>query len=120
MELMRNALASAPLLEAEDPIMELRVLCAFTDALFHAHAVDEVEPLVARYREAAQAEGDKQGRPCFHDFHSLYLNARLHEVLCTCTPRVQIHFTLLDPCTLQGRYSLSQVSRFPGIDTCTR
>ena len=120
LELLRNALVCVPLCEGGADDVELRVLTSFTDALFKTHAIDEVEPLVVRYREAAQAESAKGGCACFHDIHSLYTSAQLHEVLCTCTPRVQIHFTLLGPCTLQGRWSLSQVPRRPGTDTCTR
>ena len=85
-ELLRNAMAAVPLNEEEeDTCMELNVLQSFTEALFHAHAIDEVEPLVARYREAAVAKSDKDGCLCFCDFHSLYTSSRLHEVLPTCT-----------------------------------
>ena len=78
--------------------IELRVLHAFTDALFHTHAIDEVEPLVARYLEAAKAESQKRGRLSMSELYSLYTSARLHEVLCTCKPRVGTHLTLLGPC----------------------
>ena len=87
-ELMRNALVCLPLCEEEDTIMELNVLLEFTSALFDTRAIDEVEPLVARYLEAAKADSEKQGRLGFSKLHSLYTSARLHEVLCTCTPRV--------------------------------
>jgi len=85
-ELLRNALVCVPLCEEENPNMELNVLHFFTDALFRTHAIDEVEPLVARFLEAAKAESDKRGRLCYWEFYSLYTSARLHEVLCTCTP----------------------------------
>ena len=98
LELLRNAMVCVPLCEVDASGLELSVLRLLTDALFHAHAIDEVEPLVARFREAARAESDRQGRPCFHGFYSLYTSARLHEVLCTCTPRVGIPFTQLCPC----------------------
>ena len=98
MELLRNALVCVPLCEGDESGTELRVLRCVTDTLLHAHAIDEVEPLVARYREAARAESDKQGCPCIFVFHSLCTSARLHEVLCTCTPRVGTHLTLLGPC----------------------
>jgi hypothetical protein len=87
-ELMRNALVCVPLFEEEHPIMELNVLQAFTDLLFRTDAIDEVEPLIPRYLEAAKVESHKQERLIFAEFHSLYTSARLHEVLCTCTPRV--------------------------------
>ena len=95
-ELLRNALGC--LCEGDVNGTELRVLRYFTDALFETDAIDEVEPLVARYREAAQVESDKEGRPCAFEFHSFFTSARLHEVLCTCTPRVGTHLTLLGPC----------------------
>ena len=102
-DLLRNALVCAPLCEGganqrDANRMELAVLHDFTNALFLTNAIDEVEPLVARYREAAHAKSDTQGRPCDFGLHSLYASARLHEVLCTCTPRIGIHFTLLGPC----------------------
>jgi hypothetical protein len=86
LELLRNALICVPLCEEEDTIIELEVLQDFTHALFHTHAIDEVEPLVARYLEAAKAQSNKQGRLRYWHLHSLYTSARLHEVLCTCTP----------------------------------
>jgi len=87
-ELLRNALACVPLCEEENTSMELNVLRALIDTLFHTHAIDEVEPLVARYLEAAKAESEERGRRGISEFYSLYTSARLHEVLCTCTPRV--------------------------------
>ena len=68
--------------------MELNVLSRFTIALFRTHAIDEVEPLVARFLEAAKEESSKQGRLIISALRSLVTSARLHEVLCTCTPRV--------------------------------
>jgi hypothetical protein len=85
-ELLRNALVCVPLCEREDTIMELNALLNFTDALFDTHAIDEVEPLVARYLEAAKAESQKRGRLSFSELYSLYASARLHEVLCTYYP----------------------------------
>jgi hypothetical protein len=85
-ELMRNALVCVPLFEEKNPIMELNVLFNFTDALFDTHAIEEAEPLVARFLEAAKAESDYRGRLSFWDCQSHYTSARLHEVLCTCTP----------------------------------
>jgi hypothetical protein len=87
-ELLRNALVCVPLCEEGNTIMEVNVLFRFTDALFCKNAIDEVEPLVARYREAAEAYSVKEGRLTYWSFHSRYMSARLHEVLCTCTPRV--------------------------------
>jgi hypothetical protein len=87
-DLLRNALICVPLCEEAVTIMELQVLHDFTDALFATHAIDEVEPLVARYLEAAKAQSEMEGRLHLTEFFSLYMSARLHEVLCTCTPRV--------------------------------
>ena len=87
-ELLLNALACLPLCEEESTISELMVLPSVIDALFDTHAIDEVEPLVARFLEAAKAESQTQGRLFFPELQSLYTSARLHEVLCTRTPRV--------------------------------
>jgi len=86
-ELMRNALVCVPLCEEEDTAMELNVLTFFTDALFDTHAIDEVEPLVARYLEVAKAESERQGRLHISELRGLFKSARLHEVLCSCPPR---------------------------------
>jgi hypothetical protein len=86
-ELLRNALVCVPLCEEENPALELNVLHFFTDALFDTHAIDEVEPLVARYLDAAKAESEKQGRLHMSEFHSLFSSARLHEVMCSYPPR---------------------------------
>jgi len=98
-ELLRNALVCVPLCEVDYSITELNVLHIFTRALFETHAIDEVEPLVARYLEAAKAESQKQGRLQITELTSLYTSARLHEVLCT-APRVGSPLTLLGPCIL--------------------
>jgi len=86
-ELLRNALVCVPLCEEEVTDLELSVLRTSTHALFRTHAIDEAEPLVARFLEAAKAESQKQGRLDISEFESLYASARLHEVLCSCTPR---------------------------------
>jgi hypothetical protein len=102
-ELLRNALVCVPLCEVEDTFMELEVLHLFTDALFRTHAIDEVEPLVARYLKAAKTESEKQGRLVISEIRSLVASARLHEVLCSCPPRWEpphiarpLHFTKAD------------------------
>jgi len=86
-ELLRNALVCVPLCEENDTNIELNVLQIFTDALFHTHAIDEVEPLVTRYLEAAKAKSQKQGHLLLHELRSLLTSARLHEVPCSCPPR---------------------------------
>jgi len=85
-ELLRNALVCVPLCEEEDTNLELEVLHLFTEALIDTHAIDEAEPLVARYLEAAKAESEDQGRLNISECQSLYTSARLHEVLFICTP----------------------------------
>jgi hypothetical protein len=88
-ELLRNALVCVPLCEGEDTAMELNVLLNLTDALLDTHAIDEVEPLVLRFLEAAKAESQKQGHLSISEFQGLCTSARLHEVLCTYPPRVR-------------------------------
>jgi hypothetical protein len=102
-ELLRNAMVCVPLCEGDYSTLELEVIQRFTDALLLTHAIDEVEPLFLRYREAAKVESEKQGRLHFWDFHSLVASARLHEVLCSCPPRWELphiarplHFTKAD------------------------
>jgi hypothetical protein len=85
-DLLRNALVCVPLCEVDDSSMELNVLDFFTDALFDTHAIDEVEPLVARYLEAAKAKTEKKGRLQVSELQSLFRSARLHEVLYLCPP----------------------------------
>ncbi|KAJ1479958.1 hypothetical protein T484DRAFT_1812368, partial [Baffinella frigidus] len=78
-EMLRHALAAAPLNEEDDSHFELRVLEKFIDALFVTNAFDEVEPLVERYREAASAESRVSKSLCHQEVDSLYASARLHE-----------------------------------------
>jgi len=86
-DLLRNALAASSLRENEDDTaMELTVLAEFTAALFQTHGIDEAEPLVLRYREAAMAESQKMGRVCYWDLQSLHASARLLEVGNPSTP----------------------------------
>jgi len=79
--LLRNALVAAELNELDNPAFELDALKSLNYALFKTNSIDEVEPLVLRYREAAKAQSEKEGfgnREC----DSLLCSARLHEVLC--------------------------------------
>ena len=59
-ELLRNALVAANLSENAGEEYgnqeELGVLDALIEALFETAAIDEVEPLLVRYRELAKAE----------------------------------------------------------------
>jgi len=94
-DLLRNALAASSLRENEDDYnMELTALTQLTHALFVTHAIDEVEPLVLRFREVAEAESRRYGSACLWELQSLYASARLLEVLNPFTP--------LLPCLRQG------------------
>jgi len=98
--LLRNALVAAELNELDDPVFELHALKTLIQALFKTNLIDEVEPLVLRYREATKAERGKEGF-CLPEFDSIVCSARLHEVLCLCTPR----WSLLYPCLQHGQIS---------------
>ena len=112
-QLLWNALSASSLREVEDEAeMELQVLARLTDVLFRTHAIDEMEPLVLRFREVARAKSRRDGRVCYWELSSLYACARLDEVLNPFTPR--------RPCLHQGRQRLSQVPARPSEDTCSR
>jgi hypothetical protein len=100
MELLRNALVAAELNELDDPKDEREALDVLIHALLNTSSIDEVEPLVLRYRKAAKAQSEKEG-VCFAEFNSLVFSARLHEVLCLCTPRLgtPFHGSALASCT---------------------
>ena len=87
--LLRNALVAAELNELDDPAYELDALDELMSELFTTKSIDEVEPLVLRYREAAKAYSENEGAGvCFRELNSLLLSARLYEVLCICTLRL--------------------------------
>jgi hypothetical protein len=79
--LLRNALVAAELNELDDPKYELDALNSLIHALFTTQAIDEVEPLILRYREVAKATSETKGFS-FAEFDSLLCRACLHEVLC--------------------------------------
>jgi len=111
--LLRNALAASSLREDEDDsYMELHVLRNLIDALFQTHEIDEVAPLVLRFREAAEAESLRDGGVCFWELQSLCASARLHEVSNPFTPRLL--------CFRHGRQRLSQFSPRPIKVKCSR
>jgi hypothetical protein len=87
LELLRNALVAAELNELDDPAQELPALRSLINALFKQKSIEEVEPLVLRYREGSKARPGKK-EFCFAEFDSLLCSARLHEVLCICTLRL--------------------------------
>ena len=83
--LLRNALVAAELNELDDPTYELLALEGLVEALFTPKSIEEVEPLVLRYREAAKAQSEEKG---FYFAELSIFSARLHEVLCLCTLRL--------------------------------
>ena len=86
-DLLRNALAASSLREnEEDDHLELTVLSQLISALFQTHAIDEVGPLVLRFREAAKAHSRRLGCVSIRELESLYVSARLHEVGNPSTP----------------------------------
>ena len=94
-DLLRNALVAANLSEHEgeeesDP-EELDVLHSLIAALFKIAAIDEVEPLVLRFRELVKAETARRETAriaclSYRELWSFYFNARLHEVPGICPP----------------------------------
>jgi len=85
--LLRNALVAAELNELDDAKYEREALHALIGGLFKSNAIDEVEPLVLRYREAAKAQSEEKGLLTCAALDCVYYTARLHEVLCLCTLR---------------------------------
>jgi hypothetical protein len=83
LELYRNALAAAPLNEEDTTSYERTALNHLTRALVVTHGLDELEPLVPRYRDAAKAETRRRGCLCYDELQSLLSAAQFHEVLCT-------------------------------------
>ena len=90
--LLRNALVAAELNELDNPQFELSALRSLVEALLRTKSIEEVEPLVLRFREAAKAEREKEGF-CLREFDSVVCSARFHEVLCLCTPCWEPLFT---------------------------
>jgi hypothetical protein len=82
--LFQNALAAAPLCEGSAAIIVLRemgVLQSLADALFVTNSVDEVEPLVERYRSLFKPGIPGEKLTLAFELHYLYVSARIHEVL---------------------------------------
>jgi hypothetical protein len=68
----------------DDIVAELTALQALIDALFASGAIDELEPLVPRFREATKAlsESWRTGLHLLSNLMCFYFEARLHEVVC--------------------------------------
>ena len=82
LDLLRNAYAAARLTELEDSMAdELNALEVLIEALFKAGEIDEVEPLVDIYREAAKVESRSRGRLSDEEVGGHFYSVRLHEVL---------------------------------------
>ena len=85
--LYRNALAASNLVESDENHYQINALQQFIQALFRTNAaIDELDELVPSYREATREESRAAGSISVGEFRSLCYSARLHEVLCICTP----------------------------------
>ena len=80
-------LVAAQLIELDDPSLEMNVLHVLVGALFKTNSIEEVEPMVLRYRVLANAQSAIEGF-CLPAFNNLLFSARLQEVLCLYTPRL--------------------------------
>ena len=80
---------AAELKVLDNAAFELDPMRTLIDELFQTSSIDEVEPLVLRYREAVIAYAETDGGWSPMVFQSLIYSARLHEVLCICTPRLE-------------------------------
>jgi hypothetical protein len=101
--LLRNALVAAELNELDDPTYELDALMSLIHALFQTNAIDEVEPLVLRLRQAAKAQSER-GRLFFcSELRSIVFSARLHGVLYLCTPHAGTPLKFFSACFQHGR-----------------
>ena len=79
--LLRNAVEAGRLNELDDPMFELDALNGLIDTLLKTDAIDEVKPLVLRYREVAKAQSGTNGGFSYTGLRYLLYSARLHEVL---------------------------------------
>ena len=62
LELLRNAVAASNLVESDDSCYLLNSLQRLIDALLLINAIDEMEPLILRFREAVDAEWRNDSR----------------------------------------------------------
>jgi hypothetical protein len=109
--LLRNALVAAELNELDDPQYVLIALAGLVDALFTTQCIEEVEPLVLRYREAAKAESERVDGFGLRELDSVVCSARLHEVFCLCTPCWEPLFTAASLPTARPNYICHRVIR---------
>jgi hypothetical protein len=85
LSLLRNALAAAELNELDRPVYELYALEALIEALLAAGSLEEVEPLVLRYRDLINAQRGLAGFS-FLELHATLCSARLLQALRLSTP----------------------------------
>ena len=118
--LMRNALVAAELNELDDPAYELDALQDLVGALFTTESIDEVEPLVLRFREAAKTQSGKEEGFFYFVVRSIIYSARLHEVLCLCSPRLgtPFHCCILACSTTKSRVPQGRPRRREATCTC--
>ena len=114
--LLRNALVAAELNELDLPQYELDALDELIMALFKTNSINEVEPLVLRYRVVTKAKSERE-RFCCEEFYSILFSALLHGVLCLCTPRWEPLLTAAS--LLAAKSHLPQVHPRPREDACT-
>ena len=96
-ELLRNAVTAASLAEGDNNAEEMAALPLLVDSLFMSDDIDEVEPLVFRFRELANGFSRKYDALITTHLvlHSLNYCARLHEVPCSRTHCLEpLHTTL--------------------------
>ena len=109
--LMRNAVVAGQLNELDHPSFEFEALDPLICTLFETDGIEEVDPLVLRFRELAKAQSEEAGGFSHAEARSFLFSARLHEVLRISTPSGN-PFLLLGPCIQVDRIA-SVCHRFP-------
>mmetsp|Transcript_48962 Transcript_48962/g.111528 ORF Transcript_48962/g.111528 Transcript_48962/m.111528 type:complete len:271 (+) Transcript_48962:1-813(+) len=79
MELLWNSLVAARLDEIEDGLSELSALTVLIPVLTTRKELDEAEPLVLRFREAAKEQSRKLGQFSSQELEGIYLSAKLQK-----------------------------------------
>ena len=86
LELLRNAVAAGLLNENDENSDALGPMAELINALFLTNGIDEVEPLVLRFREGAKEKSRQAGRVRYAELLSLKHLAKLHKVPCILIP----------------------------------
>ena len=124
LDLLHNALVATELNELDDPQYELDALHELVGALFWTKHIDDVKPLVLRFREASKAEMENEG-VCFEEFNSKLWPARFHEVMHPEISNVPLHLAWGTPSHCCILALTTTKSRLPHAyprsieDTCT-